>query len=89
MSVKVQVILSEEDASRFKIQALKESKSLSSWLRNAGLAMLVMADKKERLNTPARLRKFFRESNRREKGAEPDWEDQKRLILEGYRGGNK
>ena len=36
MSVRVQVILNEDEATRFKSQARKESKSLSAWLREAG-----------------------------------------------------
>ena len=42
MSVRVQVILNEEEAARFKAQAGKESKSLSAWLREAGQKMLEM-----------------------------------------------
>lgn len=88
MSVKIQVILDEEEAARFKAQAGKESKSLSSWLRDAGKTVLQMSAKKKPLNTAAELKKFFQESNRREKGEEPDWEDQKKLILESYQSGN-
>ena len=86
MSVKVQVILKEEEAAQFKAQALKESKSLSSWLRDAGKTMLEMNRQKQRLTDPAVLRKFFRECNQREGGVEPNWEDHKGLILEGYQG---
>lgn len=88
MSVKIQVILTEEEVSRFKSQALKESKSLSSWLRDAGKTTLESGKGKQKA-TPASLRKFFRECNRREKGTEPAWEDHKRLILEGFQGGIK
>ena len=42
MSVRVQVILGEEEAAKFKFQAQKESKALSAWLREAGKKMLKM-----------------------------------------------
>ena len=86
MSVKVQVILKQEEAARFKSRALQESKSLSGWLRDAGNTVLEMDQENQKLGTPEALKKFFRECNRREKGSEPDWEDQKQLILEGYQG---
>jgi outer membrane protease len=62
-----------------------ESKSLSAWLREAGTLALRVKQDKGSLNTAATRKKFFQESNQREKGSELDWEDQKKLILEGYR----
>ena len=89
MSIRVQVILDEEEATRFKSQAMKESKSLSAWLRDAGRKMIELNGRQQRLTHPDDLEKFFRKCNQREKGAEPDWEDHKRLILDSYRAGNK
>ncbi len=86
MSKRVQVILDEEEVVRFKAQARKESKSLSAWLREAGRLAVQLHREKSDLKTTAAFKKFFQESNKREKGQEPDWEDLKRLILEGYRG---
>ena len=40
MSVRVQVMLEEDEAARFRSQSMKESKSLSAWLRDAGRKML-------------------------------------------------
>ena len=40
---------------------------------------------RKELSSAAALRKFFRENNRREKGAEPSWEEHKKLLLESYR----
>ena len=88
MSVRVQVILDEGEMAKFKSQALKESKSLSAWLRDAGKKMLQESQKRQTLTDPVFLKKFFEQRNKREKGAEPDWEEQKNLILESYRGGN-
>ncbi|MBW2443051.1 MAG: hypothetical protein JRH12_21430 [Deltaproteobacteria bacterium] len=84
MSVRVQVILKEDEAARFKSQAMKESKSLSAWLRAAGNKMLDIEHSRQSLTDPDSLKKFFRECHEREQGVEPDWEDHKRIILEGF-----
>ncbi len=87
MSVRVQVILEEKEAAQFKAQAQKESKSLSSWLREAGKKVLDETRKRESLKDPTSLKSFFKECDKREKGKEPDWEEHKQLIIEGYRTG--
>jgi hypothetical protein len=89
MSIRVQVILDDEDATRFKSQAKRESKSLSAWLREAGRKMLEENQNRNSLTDPQSLRLFFEECNAREKGKEPDWEEQKELILEGYTAGRR
>ena len=89
MSVRVQVILKEDEAARFKSQAMKESKSLSAWLRAAGNKMLDLERSRQSLTDPDSLKKFFQECSEREQGVEPDWEDHKRLILEGFQSGRK
>ena len=86
MSVRIQVILDEEEMAKFKSSALKESKSLSAWMREAGKKMLDENRKREKLTEPGFLREFFEECNKREKGAEQDWDKQKSLILRSYQG---
>ncbi|MBW2117929.1 MAG: hypothetical protein JRH09_08445 [Deltaproteobacteria bacterium] len=88
MSVRVQVILDEGEMTKFKSQALRESKSLSAWLRDAGKKMLQENRKWQSLTDPVVLKEFFDKCNKKEKGAEPDWEEHKSLILESYQGGN-
>ena len=88
MSLRIQVILEEEEAARFRSQALRESKSLSAWLRDAGRKMLEISSDKQPLTDPEALKKFFRKCDRREKGEEPDWAEHKRLIQEGYQKGH-
>ena len=89
MSVRIQVILKEDEAARFKSQAIKESKSLSAWLRDAGNKMLDLEQQQQSLIHPDSLIKFFQACDSREKGVEPDWEDHKKLIIEGFQSGNK
>jgi hypothetical protein len=89
MSIRVQVILNEKEAAQFKAQARKESKSLSSWLRDAGRSVLDLKKSENSLKDPTSLRIFFEECETREKGVEPDWEEQKQLILEGYQEGSR
>ena len=89
MSVRIQVILNEEEASRFKSQAVKESKSLSAWLRDAGNKVIEINQQQQRLTDLESLKRFFRKCDEKEKGAEPDWEDHKKLILDSYQAGNR
>jgi len=89
MSVRVQVVLDEEEAARFRSQALKESKSLSSWLRNAGRKMLEESQRWQSLTDSESLKQFFQKCNERELGLEPDWGEHKELILEGFQSGKK
>jgi hypothetical protein len=87
MSVRVQVILDEREAARFKSQALKESKSLSAWLRDAGRKMLDVNRQWQTLTDQGSLSKFFQQCNEREQGFESSWEEHKKIILEGFQGG--
>ena len=89
MSVRIQVILDEEEAARFRSQAQKETKSLSAWLRDAGKKVLEENGQPYALKDTALLEAFFRECKNREKGSEPDWEAHKTLILEGHHPGNR
>ena len=89
MSIRVQVILEEEEVARFKSQAQRESKSLSSWLRDAGQRMLEVNNQGKPLTDPDSLKRFFQKCSKREQGVEPDWEEHKQLILEGFQVGNK
>jgi len=87
MSRRVQVVLDEEEAERFRSEAARESKSLSAWLRDAGRKALEANREDRSLSDPETLLAFFRDCDRREQGTEPGWEEHKRLALEGYRGG--
>jgi hypothetical protein len=84
MSVRLQVILDEEEAARFRSQAKRESKSLSAWLRDAGKEALEQRRRGDLLNNADDLRKFFDECAAREEGVEPEWEEHKKLIIEGF-----
>ena len=89
MSVRVQVILEEKEAARFKSQALKESKSMSAWLRNAGKIVLEMNEKRQSLTDEESLTAFFNKCDEQEKGEEPDWEEHKKVILESIQANNR
>ena len=84
MSVRVQVVLGEKEAARFRSQARRESKSLSEWLRDAGTKMLESGRQVAPLSDPDSLAAFFRQCDEREQAREPEWQEHKRLILEGH-----
>jgi plasmid stability protein len=88
MSVRVQVILDEKEAAKFRSQAARESKSLSAWLRDAGRRMLEASEHRP-LNDPESLKAFFEKCRDREKGTEPDWIEHKAAILKGFQAGGK
>jgi hypothetical protein len=89
MSVRVQVVLNEQEAARFKSQAQKESKSMSAWLRDAGRKMLETNKQWQSLTDATSLKDFFQKCTERERGKEPDWEEYKKLVLEGMQGPNR
>ena len=88
MSVRVQVILDEEEAAKFRSRAARESKSLSAWLRDAGRKMLEASEQRP-LNDPESLKAFFEKCRSGEKGTEPDWIEHKAMILKGFQAGGK
>ena len=88
MSVRVQVILDEKEAAKFRSQAARESKSLSAWLRDAGRKTLEASEHRP-LNDPESLKAFFEKCGGREKGTEPDWIEYKAMILKGFQAGGK
>lgn len=88
MSVRVQVILDEGEASRFRSRARKEAKSMSAWLRDAGRAALAAEDRRRLLDDKDALRDFFEACDRREGAdAEPEWDEHKQVLAGSYRAG--
>ena len=85
MSKRIQVILDEEEALQFKNQARKEGKSVSAWLRGAGKKVIELNNSQRQLNDPSSLKTFFKKINGKKEGTEPDWEEHKKLVSEGYR----
>ena len=85
MSVRVQVILDKEEAALFRQQAKKNSVSLSRWLRESGRRRTEEERRKRSLNDPERLKEFFEECDQiTQDDKEPDWEEHKQLVSEGY-----
>ena len=88
MSLRVQVILKERDALKFRSQALKESKSLSAWLRDAGKKMLEIKETAPLADSES-LKLFFKRCREHEKGRGPEWEEHKQNILSASRSGDR
>ena len=90
MSVRVQVILDEQEAARFRRQAQKETMSLSRWLRESGNIRLDADRYNRSLRDEKNLKEFFRQCDERDQGGvEPDWEEHKKLISDGYAEGSQ
>ena len=60
---------------------------MSKWLRDVARQALVRGDVGPEIRTVEQLREFFRRSDEREKGAEPDWDSHRRRIDESKQDG--
>lgn len=80
MSVKIQVVLDENDRDEFRGQAAREGLSLSAWLRAAARERLTSRKARRALQTVEELDDFFAECDARETVPEPDWEEHLKVI---------
>jgi hypothetical protein len=80
MSVRVQVILDEQQRVLFQCQATSEGLSLSGWLRKAGEEKLAKSRTADSIRSVEELRAFFQACDTREQGKEPDWEQHLEVI---------
>ncbi|HSE40633.1 MAG TPA: hypothetical protein VLH08_07675 [Acidobacteriota bacterium] len=87
MSVRIQVIVEENEALEFKTQARKEGKSTSAWLRDAGKKEIESKRPQKSLKSTTALKTYFDKINAAKDGKEPEWDEHKKLISEGYRSG--
>ncbi len=87
MATRIHIILDQAEKERFRRQAEREGKSLAAWLREAAREKLAEDDQRARLDTVEALRAFFAACDRRETEAEPDWDEQKKLIERSVRSG--
>lgn len=87
-SVRVQVVLDEQERAAFRRQARAAGKSLSAWLRNAGHEQLRANETRARFGNPGALQDFFRRCDKLVgAGQEPDWADHARVIDRSRRQG--
>lgn len=87
MSIRVQVILDEQERALFQHHAASEGLSLSSWLRKAGLEKAAQARERKGIRSAEELQAFFRACDAREQGQEPDWEQHLEVIERSRRSG--
>ena len=81
MTARIQVVLSERERDRFRVQAKREGLSLSAWLREAGRERLAATDARPRFETQDALDTFFRRCDEREQsGREPEWREHLKVI---------
>ena len=87
MSVRVQVILDEEEAAKFKSQAVKESNSLSAWLRDAGRKMLQASQKRQTLTDRVFLKDFLNYATKEKRALSWIERNKKALSWKAFREG--
>lgn len=87
MSARIHIVVEPEEKERFRARARQEGKTLSEWLRDVARQALIRGEGGTQIRTVDELREFFKRSNEREKGAEPDWDAHRREIEESTRDG--
>jgi CRISPR/Cas system CSM-associated protein Csm2 small subunit len=80
MSIRVQVVLDKHEKQAFRAAARRAGKSLSAWMKECALKRLEASSAGQVPQTADELRRFFEECDQREKGEEPDWAEQRRVI---------
>lgn len=80
MATRIHLVIDEADKARYRMQAEREGKSLGAWLRAAAEERLRQASAAPDLRRATALTRFFEACDAREGAAEPDWDEQKRLI---------
>jgi hypothetical protein len=80
MTERIHLLVGRAEKERVRRLAAREGKSLSAWLRDAARAKLTAAESATGLDSPDRLREFFAECDRPERGREPDWESHREII---------
>ena len=80
MSKKVQVVVDDREAERFRRQAAAEGLSLSAWLRRLGRARIEATEKKGGVDSVQDLKRFWEVCDSGQSGREPDWEEHLAVI---------
>ena len=85
---RIQLLISDEDRSRFVHQARREGKTLSAWLTAAAHQRLEEQQRSHAFESPADLEAFFRACDALDGPArEPDWSEHLAIIEESLRRG--
>ena len=80
MTIRVQVVLDEEERERFRELASREGRSLSAWFRDAARDRADLLERKRVIETVEDLHAFFEQCDSREGGREPDWSEHLEII---------
>lgn len=84
---RIHIVVNAEEKSRFRRSAQRQGQSLSEWLRDAARQRLSALDARPALDSMDALDAFFAGCDQIERGREPDWEDQRKLIERSIRSG--
>ena len=88
MSKRIQVVVDDQEAERFRRQAAAEGLSLSAWLRRLGRERLELADKEGGLHSVQELREFWKVCDSTRSGREPDWDEHLSVMRRSRRQGS-
>ena len=85
---RVQLLMSDEDRTRFVYQAHQEGMSLSAWLRAAARERLERQSRIRPFESVAEVETFFAQCDKLEPaGTEPDWDQHLAVMNEARKRG--
>ncbi|MGH7564770.1 MAG: plasmid mobilization protein [Gemmatimonadota bacterium] len=89
MKDRIHLVVREDEKERYRRSAQRAGVSLSEWLREAAREKMASDTPERLIDTVEELRAFFAECDARHEGegAEPDWEDHKKVIAASVRSG--
>ncbi|MCP3980047.1 MAG: antitoxin [bacterium] len=87
MSRRIQVVVDEHEAERFRRQAAVEGMTLSGWLRKLARDRIDAAGHYGGLRSMDDLRGFWKVCDAAETGREPDWDEHLDVIARSRRRG--
>lgn len=80
MAERIHIVVDREEKERYRRVAARRGLTLSEWLRQAALEKAEQSEHETALDDADALRAFFEACEKREQGAEPDWDEHLRVI---------
>jgi hypothetical protein len=80
MSTRIHIVVDPTDKARYRVQAEREGKSLTAWLKEAAEDRLKAARTETSLRSREALEAFFDACDAREPDQEPDWSEHRAVI---------
>ena len=88
MSKRIQVVVDDREAERYRRQAAAEGLSLSAWLRRLARERLDAAKRERGIESVRDLEELWKVCDSSQSGREPDWDEHLEVIRRSRRRGS-